>query len=207
MKASIPKLAQQIIITPTVNFLDEESFPEQGQFVWRYKIIIQNDSPITVQLLNRHWKIYNDSALVDEVFGPGVVGLQPLILPKNKFEYESFCILDTPAGKMLGNYEMQTVDCESFTIQIPDIDLIAKQKSDIDPLELQKQSENKENLAKPEVIEESQEKPQEKKHAKDKVKKDKNTKKVKPKDLKDEASSDQDQDQDQKKDNNNILYN
>ena len=114
----------EINITPSFKYLPEESSLEENRFVWEYHILIENKSKEAVQLLNRHWKIYNDSALIDEVFGPGVVGLQPLILPGKSFEYESFCILDTQTGKMIGLYDMQTVDCKKFKVNIPDIDLI-----------------------------------------------------------------------------------
>ena len=116
--------SHEIIITPSFKYLPEESSIEENRYVWKYHILIENKSKETVQLLNRHWKIYNDSALIDEVFGPGVIGLQPLILPKKSFEYESFCILDTQTGKMVGLYEMQTVECKKFKVKIPDIDLI-----------------------------------------------------------------------------------
>jgi ApaG protein len=118
-------ISKKVIIQPNVDYLSSESSVEENRFVWKYHIQITNNSPETVQLLNRHWKIYNDNTLIDEVFGPGVVGLQPLILPKKSFDYESFCILDTPTGKMMGVFEMQTVECDHFKVDIPDIDLMA----------------------------------------------------------------------------------
>jgi ApaG protein len=126
MKANpnIDNIHKKVKITPRIKYLKQESSIKEKRFVWKYHILIENKSKDTIQLLNRHWKIYNDSSLIDEVFGPGVVGLQPLILPKQKFEYESFCILDTQTGKMEGAFDMQTVKCEQFKTQIPDIDLI-----------------------------------------------------------------------------------
>jgi ApaG protein len=121
---NIDNIHKKVTITPSIKYLEQESSIEEKRFVWKYHILIENQSKDTIQLLNRHWKIYNDSSLIDEVFGPGVVGLQPLILPKQKFEYESFCILDTQTGKMEGVFDMQTVKCEQFKTQIPDIDLI-----------------------------------------------------------------------------------
>ena len=92
---------------------------DENRFVWKYHIQITNNSKEPIQLLNRHWKIYNDNTLIDD-FGPGVVGLQPLILSKS-FDYESFCILDTPTGKMIGVFEMQTVNGDHFKVEIPDM--------------------------------------------------------------------------------------
>ena len=121
---------KKILIEPNTDYLSSESSVDENRFVWKYHIQITNNSKEPIQLLNRHWKIYNDNTLIDEVFGPGVVGLQPLILPKKSFDYESFCILDTPTGKMIGVFEMQTVNGDHFKVEIPDIDLIA---DDISP--------------------------------------------------------------------------
>ena len=123
MKDSINK---KVIVVSSIDYLRSKSDPEESRFIWKYSITIKNNGTKAIQLLNRHWKIYNDSEMIDEVFGPGVVGLQPLILPKKSFDYESFCILDTPTGKMMGVFEMQTVECDHFKVDIPDIDLIAQ---------------------------------------------------------------------------------
>ena len=38
-------------------YLDDQSEPEDGQFVWAYRVQIENESPETVQLLTRYWHI------------------------------------------------------------------------------------------------------------------------------------------------------
>ena len=130
-KTTSSKTTNQILITTNITYLTEESSALHGRFVWRYSIKVKNNTKAPVQLLNRHWKVYNEKGLIDEVFGPGVVGLQPVIIPEKEFSYESFCILDTPSGKMTGSYEMQIINnkahlCKTFQAIIPDINLMAQ---------------------------------------------------------------------------------
>ena len=81
---------KKILIEPNTDYLSSESSVDENRFVWKYHIQITNNSKEPIQLLNRHWKIYNDNTLIDEVFGPGVVGLQPLILSKKSLIMKSF---------------------------------------------------------------------------------------------------------------------
>jgi ApaG protein len=61
----------------------------------------------------------------EEVRGPGVVGLQPRIMPGQTFEYESACPLPTSSGSMKGQYHMTGDDGENFSVEIPEFYLIA----------------------------------------------------------------------------------
>ena len=87
--------------------------------------MVRNESGDIVQLLNRYWRITDMTGHVEEVRGPGVVGLQPLIKPEKKFVYNSFCQLSTPHGTMEGEYEMQTLEEKRFIVQIPKFVLAA----------------------------------------------------------------------------------
>ncbi|MBX9634826.1 MAG: ApaG domain, partial [Magnetospirillum sp.] len=46
-------------ITVTVQpvYLEDQSAPTQGHYVWAYRVRIENRSTDTVQLMRRHWKI------------------------------------------------------------------------------------------------------------------------------------------------------
>lgn len=109
----------KIEIVAQVTYLSEESSTENQQFLWSYEITITNKSNEIVQLLNRHWRITDMSGKVEEVRGPGVVGLQPIIKPEKSFVYSSFCQLATPQGTMEGYYEMQNLDEIKFLAEIP----------------------------------------------------------------------------------------
>ena len=106
----------QIVTVP--EYLEHESIPEDGYYVFAYHITITNQSETTVQLLSRHWVITDANGRVEEVQGPGVVGLQPMIRPGEKFDYSSFCPLSTPVGTMHGTYQMMTETGEVFDATI-----------------------------------------------------------------------------------------
>ncbi len=100
-------------------YLDDQSSPEDGHFVWAYSVKIENSSQQQVQLINRHWKITDAQGRSQEVRGPGVVGEQPILKPGDSFEYTSGTPLPTASGFMHGAYEMETTNGEHFEIQIP----------------------------------------------------------------------------------------
>ena len=87
-------------------FVPERSDADRGQYFFAYEIRITNTSAAKVQLVSRHWIITDGWGRVEEVKGPGVIGVQPWIAPGETFEYESFCPLSTPTGSMRGVYEM-----------------------------------------------------------------------------------------------------
>jgi ApaG protein len=100
-------------------YLEEQSSPAEGRYVWAYHVRIENRGRETVQLRNRHWKITDNRGQMQEVRGPGVVGEQPILRPGEAFEYTSASPLPTPSGIMVGTYEMETRGGESFSVRIP----------------------------------------------------------------------------------------
>ncbi|HEX5933901.1 MAG TPA: Co2+/Mg2+ efflux protein ApaG [Pseudorhizobium sp.] len=100
-------------------YLEEQSSPEDDRYIWGYHIVIENHSTLTVRLTHRYWHITDQSGLVDEVEGPGVVGEQPRLGPGDTYEYSSGCPLDTPSGVMFGRYRMESDDGEVFDVEIP----------------------------------------------------------------------------------------
>ena len=102
-------------------YVAEESAPIQQKYIHAYRIVIENKSNNTVQLLDRHWVIIESNGLQKEVKGQGVVGEQPILNPGEKFEYSSWCPLVTDFGKMYGTYTMLRVDEGStFEVQVPE---------------------------------------------------------------------------------------
>ena len=97
----------------------QHSSPEEHLYIWEYEIQIVNKSEKIVQLLSRYWKVTNSYGEVEEVNGPGVIGLQPVIKPKEVFQYRSFTRLNTPEGSMVGTYTMKGEAGEYFDVVIP----------------------------------------------------------------------------------------
>ncbi|XP_042376173.1 uncharacterized protein LOC121969919 [Zingiber officinale] len=91
-------------------YIESRSHPSKGQFFFAYRIRITNNSQYPVQLLRRHWIITDANGRTENFWGVGVIGEQPVILPRTGFEYSSACPLSTPTGRMEGEYEMKHID-------------------------------------------------------------------------------------------------
>ncbi len=101
------------------NFLESQSDPDDGRFVWAYTVRIENNSADSVRLRTRYWRITDAKGLTEEVRGDGVVGEQPVIKPGEGYEYTSGAPLATPSGMMVGRYGMETATGETFEVDIP----------------------------------------------------------------------------------------
>jgi ApaG protein len=100
-------------------YLDDQSEPENAQYVWAYRVQIENEGTETVQLLTRYWHITDGMGRVQEVRGAGVVGEQPVLSPGESYEYTSGTPLPKPSGIMKGSYQMSTPSGEKFDIEVP----------------------------------------------------------------------------------------
>lgn len=116
-----------IQVSITTSYVPQESRPEQSYHFFAYKISITNKGSRAAQLMSRHWIITDGLGRVEDVRGPGVVGLQPKINPGQTFEYESACPLHTSSGSMKGTYQMVSDDGDTFTVEIPEFYFIAPQ--------------------------------------------------------------------------------
>ena len=108
-----------IDIDVDTRFLDDQSSPDDGRFVFAYTIHIVNRGSVPARLLGRDWVITDANGKVDEVVGEGVVGEQPLIHPGEIYEYTSGAVLETSLGTMRGSYDMLADDGTRFAAPIP----------------------------------------------------------------------------------------
>lgn len=107
-------------------FQAERSRPVNNEFLFLYRIKIENTSNYTAQLLSRKWVITDAFGVERIVEGKGVVGETPIIQPGESFEYVSFCPLNTEMGKMEGHFIMERqVDQYQFSVQVPALNLLA----------------------------------------------------------------------------------
>ena len=100
------------------NFIRDRSLPENSIFLFSYDVVIKNHNLFDVQLLSRYWHIQDGNGEVEEVRGPGVVGLKPIKKPDEIFKYSSFCPIKTPLGVMKGSYKMRSTKEEVFEAKI-----------------------------------------------------------------------------------------
>lgn len=108
-----------VSVTVMPVYIDERSNPERSQYFWAYRVMIENNSGQTLQLLSRYWHITDSDGHVEEVHGDGVVGEQPVMADGENFSYTSGCPLTTPSGIMVGSYKMQNDDGEIIEIAVP----------------------------------------------------------------------------------------
>lgn len=116
-------LNKLITVTSKTGFVPQQSEPDDDRYVFFYTITIHNDSEVACQLLSRHWIIQDSNQKIEEVFGEGVIGEQPLIQPGEKYEYTSGAVLETEIGTMEGRYFMIKKSDQSaaqeFEVNIP----------------------------------------------------------------------------------------
>ena len=113
------QITRGIRVSVRPSYLESQSDPGDGRFVWAYTVRIDNQSEDVVRLKTRHWRITDAKGLTEEVEGVGVVGEQPVIRPGERFEYTSGAPLPTPSGLMVGRYGMETAEGERFEVDIP----------------------------------------------------------------------------------------
>ena len=86
-----------------------------------YRITIENYNEFEVQLVRRHWDIFDSNGIKTVVEGEGVVGEKPLLAPSESFSYESACNLESGIGIMRGHYTlMRTGSGELFEAEVPE---------------------------------------------------------------------------------------
>ncbi len=108
-----------ISIEVVTDYVDAQSEPDIGRYVFAYTITIENLGNVPARLMSRHWVITDANGKVQEVSGDGVVGKQPRLVPGEKFRYSSGAVLETPVGSMQGRYNMEADGGDSFIAPIP----------------------------------------------------------------------------------------
>lgn len=113
------KVTRGVRVRARPQYIEEQSDPEAGRYLWAYTIDIINEGSVPMRLRTRFWRITDETGRIEEVSGPGVVGETPYLTPGAKFTYTSSCPLSTPSGIMVGYYRMVTDDDEVIVVDIP----------------------------------------------------------------------------------------
>jgi ApaG protein len=123
------KISEGIEVSIETFFQKDYSNPLQNEFMFAYRITIENHNSYPVKLLRRFWEIFDSNSEHREVEGEGVVGVQPLIMPGKQYQYVSGCHLKSEMGKMQGFYTMENVETkELIQVNIPAFKMIAPVK-------------------------------------------------------------------------------
>lgn len=120
----ISKISAGITISVETFYQPDYSNVANSEYMFAYRITIENNNTYPVKLLRRHWYIYDATGSLKEVEGEGVIGVQPQINPGEKYQYISGCNLKTEIGKMYGTYLMVNVNSnKNFDVSIPAFDM------------------------------------------------------------------------------------
>jgi len=95
-------------------------------FAFSYHITIENHSKDSVQLMSRHWEIFDALNNLEVVDGEGVIGKKPVIKPGENHTYSSGCLLSSPFGAMCGHFNMiNFTTTRNFRVIVPSFKLSA----------------------------------------------------------------------------------
>lgn len=120
------KISGGVKVSVETFYQPEYSNPVNSEFMFAYRITIENNNIFPVRLLSRHWDIADSNGSKREVEGDGVVGVQPVINPGTSYQYVSGCNLRSELGRMSGTYLIENVlNKTTFTVIIPSFNLHA----------------------------------------------------------------------------------
>ena len=126
----VSKISSGVEITVETFYQSDYSNPLNHEFMFAYRITIENHNGFAVKLLRRHWFIFDSNGDKREVEGEGVVGVQPVLEPNERYQYVSGCNLRSEMGKMSGTYLMENLNNKAtFSVKIPAFQMIVPFKS------------------------------------------------------------------------------
>jgi len=111
-------------------YQQDYSNPMQSEYMFAYRISIENHNAFPVKLHRRHWHIFDSNGSYRDVEGEGVVGVQPVLSPGEKYQYVSGCNLKTEMGRMHGTYQMENLNSKQlFDVNIPAFEMFVPFKN------------------------------------------------------------------------------
>ncbi len=125
----VQQVTEGVSIMVETFYQPAQSNPLNSEFLFAYRITIENLTIYPVKLVSRHWHILDSNGTHREVEGDGVVGEQPVIAPGDSYQYTSGANLHSEIGKMYGTYLMENLfNKKKLTVNIPEFHLIAPAK-------------------------------------------------------------------------------
>ncbi|HEX5669621.1 MAG TPA: Co2+/Mg2+ efflux protein ApaG [Chitinophagaceae bacterium] len=121
----VSKVTEGVKVSVESFYQPDYSNPVNSEYMFAYRITIENKNDYPVKLLRRHWFIFDSNASHREVEGEGVVGVQPQINAGEQYQYISGCNLKTEMGKMYGTYLMEDIATKKqFSVNIPVFEMV-----------------------------------------------------------------------------------
>jgi ApaG protein len=126
----ISLISEGVEVSVETFYQQDYSKPLQSEYMFAYRIIIDNHNSFPVKLHRRHWHIFDSNGTYREVEGEGVVGVQPVLSPGERYQYVSGCNLRTEMGKMHGTYQMENLNSKKiFEVNIPAFEMFVPFKN------------------------------------------------------------------------------
>ena len=125
----VQQVTEGVSIMVETAYQSDRSNPIHSEFLFAYKITIENLTAYPVKLISRHWHIKESNGTHREVEGEGVVGQQPIIEPGSSYQYISAANLHSDIGKMYGTYLIENLfNKKKLIVTIPEFHLVAPSK-------------------------------------------------------------------------------
>lgn len=116
----VSKISEGVKISVETFYEAAYSNTVNSEFMFAYRVTIENNNPFPIKLISRHWYIFDSNGTTREVEGEGVIGLQPTINSGNTYQYVSGCNLRTEMGNMHGTYLFENLhNKKKFNAAIP----------------------------------------------------------------------------------------
>ena len=122
----VTQITRGIKISVTTSFEGTYFKNYKIHFAFSYEITIENHSKDSVQLVTRHWEIFDALNNLEVVDGEGVIGKKPVLKPGETHTYNSGCLLSSPFGAMRGHFNMVNfTSTKNFKVIVPTFKLSA----------------------------------------------------------------------------------
>ncbi len=116
----VSQITQGIKVSVFTDFEGSYFKNHRIHYAFSYRVTIENQSKDTVQLLFRHWDIFDALSETEAIDGEGVVGNKPILKSGESHTYTSGCLLTSPFGAMKGFYTMVNfTTTRKFKVSIP----------------------------------------------------------------------------------------
>ena len=130
MNPMVSLISEGVEVSVETFYQQDYSNPMQSEYMFAYRISIENHNSFPVKLHRRHWYIFDSTGSTREVEGEGVVGVQPVLSPGEKYQYVSGCNLRTEMGRMHGTYQMENLNNKQFfDVNIPAFEMFVPFKN------------------------------------------------------------------------------
>lgn len=126
----VSKISEGVEVSVEVFYQNDYSNPMNQDYMFAYRVTVENHNGFALKLLRRHWFIFDSNGEHREVEGEGVIGIQPVLKPSEQYQYVSGCNLKTEMGKMHGTYLMENQNNkEQFYVNIPAFEMVVPFKN------------------------------------------------------------------------------